>query len=140
MPRHPHADDDLLRMALVGYEIEKEKIENKIADIRGQLGITNPTATATEQAAPKRSRLSASARRRIALAQKRRWAEARKEKGEAQKPQEKPKRKFSAAGLRAIREATRKRWAAFHKAKAEKQTAAKVKTAKVKKPVPKRAA
>ena len=116
------AQADLLAMALVGYEREKAKIEETIAEIRAQLGIRGPgrpkaaTAMTGEAAAGKRT-LSASARKRIAEAQRKRWAAI---KGTAEPT--KPKRKLSAAGRRAIIEATKKRWAAFHKAKAKKAT------------------
>ena len=70
-------DDTTLKMALIGYEIEKHKIEEKIRDVQAALG----TGTSTAQAAPKRRKMSASARKRIAAAQKRRWAEIRKKAG-----------------------------------------------------------
>jgi hypothetical protein len=69
-----------LRMALVGYQVEKQKIEAKIAEIQAQLGgkvVASPAAAAEKTAAPKRV-LSAAARKRIAQAQKKRWAEHRK--------------------------------------------------------------
>jgi len=76
--------DDMttLQMALVGYQMEKEKIEDKIRELQAQLKgkrIVLPSAAAGKQApaAPKRI-LSPAARRRIALAQKKRWAEHRK--------------------------------------------------------------
>jgi len=71
-------------MALVGYEIEKQKIEEKIRQIRARLGGQGPgrRAGATAKAAsagPRRRRtLSAAARKRIAAAQRKRWAEHRK--------------------------------------------------------------
>ncbi len=111
-------------MALVGYEREKAKIEETIAEIRAQLGIRGPgrpksvAAITGEATAVGKRTLSASARKRIAEAQRKRWA-AIKGKSEPAKP----KRKLSAAGRRAIIEATKKRWAAFHKAKAKKAVA-----------------
>jgi hypothetical protein len=72
-------------MALVGYEIEKRKIEDKIRQIRAQLGgrsAGRPGAPAGAQGGPRRKRtLSASARKRIAAAQRKRWAEHREETG-----------------------------------------------------------
>lgn len=69
-------------MALVGYEIEKQKIEDKIRQIRAQLGgraAGRAGVTASTKGGPRRKRtLSASARKRIATAQKKRWAEHRK--------------------------------------------------------------
>jgi len=63
-------------MALVGYEIEKERIEGKIREIQSQLGAGN--AAAKGEAAPKKRVLSAAARKRIAAAQRKRWAEHRR--------------------------------------------------------------
>ncbi|HTS61482.1 MAG TPA: hypothetical protein VMH28_05635 [Candidatus Acidoferrales bacterium] len=74
-------------MALVGYQIEREKIEEKIRAIQSQLkGQRVPLSSNSVggQAAPKRV-LSPAARRRIALAQKKRWAEHRKRAAAAAK-------------------------------------------------------
>jgi hypothetical protein len=71
-------------MALVGYELEKQKIEARIREIRGQLGThgsgARPSAPVAKNAGgPGRKRtLSAAARKRIAAAQRKRWAEHRK--------------------------------------------------------------
>jgi hypothetical protein len=65
-------------MALVGYEIEKQKIEDKIRQIRAQLG-GHAGAPAAAKGGPRRKRtLSVSARKRIAAAQRKRWAAHRK--------------------------------------------------------------
>ena len=125
MPRPPFIDATVLRMALVGYEQEKTRIEAQIADIHSRLGTANPSLTVTDGAAPKKRRLSAAARKRISAATTARWLKYRKQKAEAEKPAK--KRKLSAAGLRAIREATAKRWAAYRKT----QKAAATKTASV---------
>jgi hypothetical protein len=71
-------DSTTLRMALIGYEIEKNKIEEKIREVQSALGSTNNSPA---QAVPKRRKMSAAARRRIAAAQKRRWADIRKKAG-----------------------------------------------------------
>jgi len=63
-------------MALVGYEIEKQKIEERIREVQAALG--GSQAPAAQPEAPKRRKMSMAARRRIAAAQKRRWAEHRK--------------------------------------------------------------
>jgi hypothetical protein len=87
MPRgKARQDTDMLAMALVGYEQQKAKIDEKIREIKGLLGQGRKTASVTEAspapaaaAAPKRRKaLSAEARKRIAVAQKKRWAEHRK--------------------------------------------------------------
>lgn len=77
-------DASVLEMALVGYEIEREKIDQKIAEIRARLGRRTGSSkvTATPEAKPagRKRILSPEARRRIALAQKKRWAEHRRNK------------------------------------------------------------
>jgi len=85
MPRGRSAyDPTTLRMALVGYEIEKQKVEEKIRELRAQLAGAGASAGASVLAAakaeaPRRRRpLSASARKRIAEAQRKRWAAHRK--------------------------------------------------------------
>lgn len=83
MPRgRSSSDPTTLAMALVGYEIEKQKIDEKIRQIRAQLGArrgVSAAAPAAKGGGPRKRRtLSASARRRIAAAQRKRWAEHRK--------------------------------------------------------------
>jgi hypothetical protein len=76
----------MLAMALVGYEVEKKKIEEKIKEIRARLGGDKAAAkagAAEADEAPKRRKLSKAARKRIAAAQKKRWAEHRKATGQA---------------------------------------------------------
>lgn len=82
------ADHTTLQMALVGYELEKERIQAKIREIQGQLGsgkAASATTSAKSEAAPKKRVLSAAARKRIAAAQKKRWAEHRKKQASAAK-------------------------------------------------------
>jgi cell division septum initiation protein DivIVA len=74
-------------MALVGYQIEKEKIEDRIRQIQAQLKgkrITLPSAAGKKAPGVKRV-LSPAARRRIAAAQRKRWAEHRKRVAQAAK-------------------------------------------------------
>ena len=87
-------DTTMLEMALVGYEFQKLKIDEKIREIRETLGgaSSSSAAPATDHvrraktAAPKKRRtLSAEARKRIATAQKRRWAEHRKNQAAQEK-------------------------------------------------------
>ena len=80
-------DPTTLQMALVGYQIEKQKIEDKIRELQGQLKgkrVVLPSAAGAKKAGVKRV-LSAAARRRIAMAQKKRWAEHRKRAAQAAK-------------------------------------------------------
>ncbi|HLK50674.1 MAG TPA: hypothetical protein VKT49_21185 [Bryobacteraceae bacterium] len=77
-----------LQMALVGYQIEKQKIEDKIRQIEAQLKgrrAALPSDTPAKSGGGRRRVLSAAARRRIAAAQKKRWAEHRKRAAQAAK-------------------------------------------------------
>lgn len=90
MPRTANSMQDysLLTAALEGLELQKQRIDEQIREVRLLLGKTSgrrgrPPASkngGAAHAAPaaKRSRLSPAARKRIAAAQKRRWAEYRK--------------------------------------------------------------
>jgi hypothetical protein len=81
-------DQDMLAMALVGYEVEKKKIEERIKELRARLGGSKVAAKADAPEAGeghKRRKLSKAARKRIAAAQKKRWAEHRKATGQASK-------------------------------------------------------
>ena len=81
MARGKSAEDlATLQMALVGYEIERRKIEEKISEIRAQLrgrSVVVSEAADGRKTGVKRV-LSPAARKRIAAAQKRRWAEHHK--------------------------------------------------------------
>ncbi len=81
------ADVTTLQMALVGYEVERQRIDQKIREIQSQLGGKrraglSPTAAPAIGPSSRRGRrtLSAAARERIAAAQRKRWAEHRKRK------------------------------------------------------------
>lgn len=71
-----------LQMALVGYQIEKQKIEDKIQQIQAQLRGKKGSSSVTEKPAATRRVLSPEARKRIAAAQKKRWAEHRRLKAQ----------------------------------------------------------
>jgi hypothetical protein len=72
-------DRTTLQMALVGYEVERQRLEGKIREVQSQLGHAGGRpAAAGKEDAPKKRVLSASARKRIAAAQRKRWAEHRK--------------------------------------------------------------
>jgi len=72
-------DLSTLQMALLGYQLEKQRIETKIGEIQAMLkGTRAPSSTAGEpQAGGVKRVLSQAARNRIAAAQKKRWAEHR---------------------------------------------------------------
>ena len=85
MPRgRTTSDPGTLAMALVGYELEKQRIDERIRQIRAQLGSRAGGGAATNSGSAKaagtghRRTLSASARKRIAAAQRKRWAEHRR--------------------------------------------------------------
>jgi hypothetical protein len=91
MPRTGNSiqNHSLLAAALEGLELQKQRINEQIQEVRSLLGkapgrrgrppgSTNSGATARTSPVKKRARLSAAARKRIAAAQKRRWAEYRK--------------------------------------------------------------
>lgn len=85
-------NDSLLAAALEGLELQKQRIDEQIREVRSLLGkgpgrrgrtaaATNGSETSPAPATKRGGRLSASARKRIAAAQKRRWAEYRKTAG-----------------------------------------------------------
>lgn len=74
-------DVGTLEMALVGFQIEKQRIDSRIQEIHSQLRGNRTAAPA------KKRQLSESARKRISAAQKRRWAEHRKKAAQAAKGQ-----------------------------------------------------
>ncbi|MGD0498325.1 MAG: hypothetical protein ABSC23_07805 [Bryobacteraceae bacterium] len=68
-------------MALVGYQVERQKINDKIKEIQAQVKGENaptPSVAPEKKAGGRKRTLSAAARRRISAAQKKRWAEHRK--------------------------------------------------------------
>jgi len=74
-------DTQLLQMALVGYEAERQKITQKIAELQAQLNGRSRRSGTPATATPVtrfRRQMSPAARRRIATAQKKRWAAYRK--------------------------------------------------------------
>jgi len=75
-------------MALIGYEVEKKKIEERISEIRARLGgarVAEKASVAPNNQPAKRRKLSAAARKRIAAAQRKRWAEHRKAQAQSAK-------------------------------------------------------
>jgi len=68
-------------MALVGYQYEKQKIDDRIREIEAQLKgkhVAPASAAGEKKASGVKRVLSPAARKRIAAAQKKRWAEHRK--------------------------------------------------------------
>lgn len=109
MPRGQRtADTSFLEAALIGFEQMRRNVEDKIADIRRQLGSVDGTPAAA-RSQPGRRTVSSAARRRMAAAQRKRWA-AVKAKSTPAKPVS-AKRTMSPAARRKIAAAQRKRWA-----------------------------
>ena len=129
---------EIAAAAIDGYELQKTRIDAKIAELRAMLpgGSTEPAVT-SEPKKRKRRKFSAETRRRMKDAQQRRWAKIR---GESEPPASakpeppKAKRKLSKAGRAAIVAALKKRRAA------KKAEAAKAKPAVAKKVAPKKPA
>jgi hypothetical protein len=77
------ADIEVLRMALTGYQLERQKIQEKIHEIQKRLGGRSLAVVIPDGHMSNRQRrhMSAAAKRRIAMAQKKRWAKYRAEQG-----------------------------------------------------------
>jgi len=87
MARGRMAEDlTTLQMALIGYELERRKIEDKIKLLQRQLKgkkVVIAAGQAVKKVPGTRRELSPAARRRIAAAQRKRWAEHRKRQAAA---------------------------------------------------------
>ena len=106
---------ELIAAAIEGFEAQKARIDQQIAELRGMKSGTPDTAVAkTESVSGKARKFSAAARQKMRDAQQRRWA---KKRGEAVSstpaaPKEvKAKRTMSEEGRQRIIAATKKRWA-----------------------------
>jgi hypothetical protein len=120
--------DEIIDAAIEGFNQQRARIEQKIAELRA-IRSGQPASNTTPEPVPgKRKQFSAASRKKMALAQKARWAKLKGEtepaKATATPTASKRKRKMSAAGREAIAEATRKRWEAFRAAKAQQGKAA----------------
>ena len=71
------SDSSLLEAALEGLEIQRQRIEDQMREVRSLLG-KRRAATNPETMPLRKRQLSSAARKRIAAAQKKRWAEYRK--------------------------------------------------------------
>ncbi len=111
---------DILKAALIGLEVQRERIDEQISEVRRQLGSDSRYSTeATTAGVPLRRKRtkSAAARAKIAAAQRKRWAESKVAATPAAPKKIPRKRKLSAAGRKAIVEAARRRWAAIRAAR-----------------------
>jgi hypothetical protein len=109
---NPLLTSEILAAAIGGFEAQKVRIDEQIAQLRQLLNGDRPVAASTSepQKQPRR-KMSAATRKRMAEAQRKRWA-AKSGAEEASETTAKPKRKLSAAGRAAIVAALKKRWAA----------------------------
>jgi hypothetical protein len=89
-------DSSLLTAALIGYEIQLQKIRSAIAEIHSQLrpATVGSDAAGATALKPKRQ-MSTAARKRIAAAQKKRWAAFHTQSETPATKNATPKRKMS---------------------------------------------
>lgn len=116
---------ELIHAAIEGFQYQKRRLDEQIADLRQMLDGNAPEPAAVSEPRRRgRRKMSAAARARISEAQRKRWAQA---KGSATpaKAAAKPKRKLSAAGRKRIIEATKARWARVRAEAANKSGATK---------------
>jgi hypothetical protein len=130
---------EITNAAIAGFEQQKDRIDQQIADLRAMLpGGRIEAASTVNGSRRKHRRMSAAGKRAIAEAQRKRWA-ALKGQSVAATPAPAPakrKRRLSAAGRAAIIAATKKRWALKRAAEAtEARKAAPVRKATAKKAV-----
>jgi len=100
-------DTSFLEAALIGFQQMKRNVEEKIADIRRQLGSADGMPAASPRQTGRRT-VSPAARRRMAASQRKRWATP-KAKSEPSKPVS-GKRSMSPAARKKTAAAQRKRW------------------------------
>lgn len=138
---------EIISAAIEGFESQKARIDEQIAELRGMLPSGRADGESTPEAsAPKRRKFSAAAIRRMQEAQKRRWAKVRGESSEqpsTPQPEKPKKRHISEEGMKRIIAATKKRWAlkrAADAAAARKQPAPAGKNASAAKKTPAKSA
>jgi hypothetical protein len=103
--------NDDLAAALVGFELERDRLGGRIAEIRQVLNGGRTEATAVPRTAKPRRRRSAAVRRRMALAQRARYAKLKQVSEPMQPVTAKPKRKVSRAARKKMAAAQKARWA-----------------------------
>ena len=118
--------NEIITAAVAGFEVQKKRIDEQIAELRSFLTEGKAVAAAAPRETRKRGKFSAATRLRMKEAQQRRWARI---KGEIETPVQavvaaKPKRQISEAGRQAIADAVRRRWAAKKAEKAGTEAAA----------------
>src|SRR5215471_574416 len=103
----PKLTPEIINAAIKGFESQKRRIDDQIAELRAMLpGGSSETTATTEAPTGKRRKFSAAAIRRMREAQQRRWAKVRGESeptAPAAKPEpSKPKRRISEEGMKRI--------------------------------------
>ena len=101
---------EIVAAAITGFEVERDRIQVRIAEIRQLLG-SPAGATAPSETAKPRKKRSAAVRRRMKLAQQLRWKKIREAAEPAQAETAKPKRTMSASARKRIAAAQKRRWA-----------------------------
>ena len=101
---------EILAAAITGFEVERDRIEARIEEIRRLLGSSAESAPSSGNAKPRKKR-SAAVRRRMKIAQQLRWKKIKEAGGTAQAETAKPKRTMSASARKRIAAAQRRRWA-----------------------------
>src|SRR3954451_17554976 len=113
----PSLTPEIIHAAIAGFEIQKQRMDEQIIELRAMLPgspakrSTTPVATASGRKTKRK--LSPAALQRMREGQQRRWAKVR---GESAKPAAKAaktsKRELSAVGKANIVSALKKRWTA----------------------------
>src|SRR2546423_947352 len=102
--------NEVLAAALAGFEIERDRIAERIAEIKNLLGSGSSDGATQPTTGKPRKKRSAAVRRKMKLAQQLRWEKIRKAAA-PQAPTAKPKRTMSASARKRIAAAQKKRWA-----------------------------
>ena len=105
----PGMTAEIIIAAIEGFEVQKRRIDEQIAELRQALSGLAGEGIGTP--AKRMHGMSAAGRQAIAEAQRKRWAAAKASKDDSA-PTVRPKRKLSKAGRAAIVAALKKRWAA----------------------------
>jgi peptidoglycan hydrolase CwlO-like protein len=109
----PTLTKQIIEAAITGFESQREKLAEQIAELRAMLDGSPKAAAATSEApALKRRGMSKAGREAIAAAQRKRWAAKKKSDPTTKTAAKKPKRKMSKEGRAAIVAAVKRRWAA----------------------------
>ncbi len=85
MPKGKLLDAGILSAALEGLELQKQRLEQQIVEVRRLLSGRGQKPAVAVAAKKPRRKMSAAARKHIAAVQKKRWAEWRKKQVAAAK-------------------------------------------------------